>query len=181
MKKLICLVTFSYIFVSLSYAQPGSPTKAEKQLEANLASIDELNKMLAEKYTQKTTALEAVNGASFTFNGCKVLGSFADEGVQKQLKAMEQEFGDHFNKSAWVFDRYNPNGQSNVQVTTAAGKTESSPYTGFPGSATIRIPLLVEGLTIEAYFYQKKDNAKSFIMLFVVGNGIACAVEMFKR
>lgn len=181
MKKAAFIFTFLLGVTYSSFAQPGSMAKAAKQLEANLSTIDDLSKMLLNDYEMKTTGVDVVSGAKFKMNGCLVLGSYGDEGFQKQIKSMEKEFGDTFDNSIWAYEKFDPNGQSMLSVKTVSGKIESSPYTGFKGSATVRVGTLIEGLTMESYFYEKKKDKNQYLVVFAVGNGISCVMDMTKQ
>ncbi len=171
---------FSTIAIVLLAITIQAQTTIKKSLEETLTTINEMDQMIAKDFTQITTALDAVNGVNFEMGECMVLGAFADEGFKKQCKALEDEFGKMFNNSTWSFEKYNPNGQSLVKVKTKAGQTEQSPYSGFKGDATISIGTLIQGLTIQAYFYQSKEDKTKYMMMFPVGQ-MGLFVEMAKK
>jgi hypothetical protein len=172
MKKIVSSIAVVLFAITLQ-----AQTKA---LNETLNTINDMDQLLGKEYTQVTTALNAVNGASFVMGDCLVLGAFADEGFKKNCKTLEAEFGKTFNNSTWSFDRYDANGQSLVKVKTTAGQTESSPYSGFQGDGTIKIATLIEGLTIQAYFYQSKQDKAKYIMMFPVQQ-MGVFVEMIKK
>jgi hypothetical protein len=175
MKKIISIIAIVVLTINTN-----AQTNIKKSLEQTLATIDEMGQMLNKDFTQITTALDVVNGASFEMGECMVLGSFADEGFKKQCKTIEDEFGKMFNNSNWSFEKYNPNGQSLVKVKTKTGQTEQSPYSGFKGDATISIGTLIQGLTIQAYFYQSKEDKNKYVMMFPIGQ-MGLFVEMNKK
>jgi hypothetical protein len=163
MKKIIAIVALAFLAIN-TQAQKN----AKKAVEETINTINEMDQMLGKEFSQITTALDVVNGNQFLMGDCMVLGAFADESFKKNCKALEDEFGKMFNSSTWSFEKYNPNGQSLVKVKTKSGQTESSPYSGFQGDATVRIGTLIQGLTIQAYFYQNKEDKNKYMMAFPV-------------
>ena len=166
MKKLLSLIAIVLFAIN---TQAQVQVKELKALEATMNTISEMDKMLGKEYTMMTSAVDAVSGADFVMGDCMVLGAYADEAFKKNCQALEDEFGKAFGGSAWSFEKYSQATESIVKVKTKAGQNEQSPYTGFPGSATIKIGMLIDGLTIEAYFYQNKADKTKYLMMFMVG------------
>jgi hypothetical protein len=162
MKKLFNIILLA-IFAINTQAQTD---KQKKALDETMETINEMDQMLAKEFTHFTSALDAVNGATFSMGECIVLGAYADEGFKKDSKKMQEEIDKMFNNSTWSFEKWDENKQSLVRVKTKDGQALSSPYTGFPGSATIKIGMLVDGLDIDGYFYQNKKDKTKYIMVF---------------
>lgn len=180
MKKLVIVIVIALLAIN-TQAQNRAKTEADKRaLNQTMETINEMDQMLGKDFTQITTALNAVNASTFTMGECIVLGAYADEGFKKNCKAAEDEFNQMFNNSTWVFQKYNENGQSLVNVKTKTGKVLSSPYSGYEGDATIKIGMLVDGLTIHGYFYQSKTDKNKYIMMFPVSQ-MGVFVEMTKN
>jgi hypothetical protein len=183
MKKITCILTLMVGISLVAMAQPsGANPKAEGQLKANMATIDAMDKMLAKDYTMFTSAEKAVSGSTFTFKDCLVLTSYGDEAINKQMKETEKGLAATFKGSTWKFDSYNQYTQTILTVTALNGQSERTGYSAFPGSATVNMgSTIIQGITLEAYFYQKKDDTKSFIMVFGLMNGVACYAEIEKK
>jgi hypothetical protein len=171
---------FSILVIALLAINTQAQLKEKKAFDETMETINEMDQMLGKDFKQITSALEAVNGASFVMGDCIVLGAYADEGFKKNCKTMQAEFEKEFNKSSWIFDKYEANNQSLVKVTNSASKTQSSPYTGFAGSGTIKMGMLIEGLVIDAYFYQSKTDKNKYIMMFPVQQ-MGVFVELTKK
>lgn len=181
MKKLLLNILLVTAVSTAGFAQQGYD-KAKKQLSTNLGNIAELDKMIAENYNMMKTGVDAVKNTTFTFNECMVLGSFGDEAFQKQMKEYEKGLGDIFNGSTWKFGPYDKNGQSTYTVSAKNGQSETSVYNGFEGRATVNMgSTIITGITLEPYFYQKKDDAKSYLMMFAITNGMICVVDLTKK
>lgn len=180
MKKILTIIAI-ILFAINTQAQTQAQIKAQKKaIDETMATISEMDQMLGKDFIQITSALEAVNSANFIMGECIVLGAYADEGFKKQCKSMQDEFDKMFNNSNWSFEKYDQNNQSLVQVKTKEGQVLSSPYNGFPGSATIKIGMLVQGLDIDGYFYQSKEDKTKYIMMFPVSQ-MGLFVEMTKK
>ena len=156
----------SSIAVILLTITTHAQTKVEKDLKAVMTTINDMDQMLGNDYTQIMSALDAVSGTTFAMGECMVLGAFADESHRKMCKDVEKELGANLNNSTWAFEKYNRVNECRVKVKTKAGQTENVPYNGFEGRATIAIQSLIEGLNIEAYFYQSKTDKNKYIMFF---------------
>ncbi|MBL7700914.1 MAG: hypothetical protein JNM14_01580 [Ferruginibacter sp.] len=174
MKSKIIMLLFAICAVTTAVAQ-GFNKKTVATLESNLNTIAELEKLIASDYTLMDKPVNVVSAKSFQAGQFMMLTSFADDAAMKQADALEKDFNGTFEKSVWKFDAINPNSTTWVKVTTQKGQTEQSGYT--PSGAMIRIGSLVQGLDINAYFYQNKKETGSYIMLFAVGNGMACVAE----
>jgi hypothetical protein len=180
MKKILTIIAIALLAID-TQAQNRAKAEADKKaLGQIMETINEMDQMLGKEFTQITTALNVVNGATFTMGECIVLGAYADEGFKKNCKAAEDEFNQMFNNSIWSFAKYNPNGQSLVNVKTIAGKALSSPYSGYEGDATVKIGMLVDGLTIHGYFYRSKADKNKYIMMFPISQ-MGLFVEMTKK
>jgi hypothetical protein len=175
MKKIFTFILFATFAINIQ-----AQTKEKKAFDKTMETINEMDQMLGKDFTQIKSALEVVNGANFEMGECMVLGAYADEGFKKQCKTLEDEFGKMFNNSTWNFEKYNANGQSLVKVKTKSGQTESSSYSGFQGDATIKIGALIQGLTMQAYFYQSKEDKTKYMMMFPVSQ-MGVFVELTKK
>jgi hypothetical protein len=163
MKKIFILAITAVMAIGAT-----AQSVVKKAMEDNQATIEAMNEILLKDYTMMTTAYKAVSGRTLEMGECVVLGSYVDEGFKKQCKTLQDEFGGMFLNSKWTFDKFNPNAQSIVKVSTKKGQTEQSPYSGFDGDATISIGSLIQGLTIQAYFYESKADKNKYIMFFIM-------------
>ena len=161
MKKLLGILAIVVSAMSLQ-----AQTKSEKDLKAVMTSISDMDKMLGNDYVMMKTAIDVVSATTFSMGECMVLGAYADESHRKMCKDVEKELGANLNSSTWAFEKYDRANECKVKVQTKAGQTENVPYNGFEGSATVKIQSLIEGLNIEAYFYQSKADKNKYIMFF---------------
>lgn len=175
MKKIVFTAAALCIFCLSTLAQ-----KEKTNLDNNLKTVDELNKMLATKYTQIQTAEKAVPGNSFKMGEIMVLNYYGDEAAQKQADAIEKEFNGMLANSTWKFDKIDPqNGMQKVTVATKTGETQQSNYSTV--GATFIANSLIQGMDLNVYIYQNKTNAKNHIIVFALPTGMSCVAEFVKQ
>jgi hypothetical protein len=168
----IILLAYGLLFSFISAAQD----KAKENLSRNLESIQELQELLSNDFNPISETKTIVPGKAFVFSNTMVFNSFGDESAKHQAKAIETEFGTTFNGSLWKFQLLdNQNGSQQLEVSTVSGEKQMATYSC--SGAMVMSGTLINGMDFQAYLFQSKKDAKAFVMLFGIANGIVLAAD----
>lgn len=178
--KLFAILAFvATLFTSTAQSQINE----KKTLEANMATIDELTKVLATHYTQIMGMDKVLPKATYTIGEILCVSSWGDAGANAQTKQIETELTGFLGGSKWAFgantyDRPEFGVMGKLQIT-AKSKTETIDYSS--SGALFKPQGLIDGLDIQIAVYQNKKNPKSFIFLFPVSTICSAVMEVTKQ
>jgi hypothetical protein len=174
MKKILNIILAATIAVVNVQAQ----TKVEKKLNANLATIDDVTKMLQADYIFITNTATDVPNNTFKMGDCMVLTSFADDGINKEAKDVEKLMNDNLSGSTWKFSGESKSEIATVKVT-AKSKTDEGGFSTSGGM--FNVTRIIEGLDIQAGLYQSKKNKNMYMIMFGIKQGMACFADFEKQ
>lgn len=169
-------VILSWFFVALSNAQ----TNEQSNLKRNTESIHALQELLSTSYSAVSESKTVVPSNTFVWSNTLVFNSFGDESAQIQAKTMETEFGNTFNGSSWKFQALDlVNGSQTMNIITQSGENQTANFSC--SGAQFTSGNLIQGIEFQAYLFQSKSNAKEYIILFSISNGMTIVADFVKQ
>jgi hypothetical protein len=174
MKKILSIILAATITIVNVHAQ----TKAEKKLNANLATIGDVTKMLTSDYIFIENTATVVPSSTFKMGECMVLTEYADEGINKQAKEVEKQVDDNFNGTSWKFSPESNSTLGTVKIS-AKGKTDEGGFSTSGGM--FKVTRIIDGMDIQAGLYQSKKDKNLYMIMFGLGQGMACFADFAKQ
>ncbi len=177
------LVTIAFTLLILFTSKAQAQTTIQKTLEANMGTMEELAKTLANEYTSITKMETVLPKASYIVGKIVCISPYGDAGANAQTKQIETELTSFLSESKWAFgantyDKPEFGVIGKLQIT-AKSKTETLDYSS--SGALFKPQGLIEGLDIQIAVYQSKKKPQSFIFLFPVSTICSAVMEVTKQ
>ncbi len=179
MKVLIAAILFATLFVGKTQAQ----NTAQKTLEANMGTMEELSTKLTTDFNSITDMSMVLPKGIFAIGKIFCVSPYGDAGALAQTKQIETDLKSALGESKWSFgpntyDRPEFGVMGKLQIA-AKSKTETLNYSS--SGALFKPEGLFEGMDIQIAVYQNKKNPKLFTFLFPVSTTCSAVLEVTKQ